>query len=86
MIEVSIEKRLKQLEIKISEMEDKIKKLPWCPKCKEFLLMADESTGHHFQCYSCGSWWDVPKSLASFKVKPGFKGALPRDVIPNRRK
>ena len=81
----SFEERLKRLE-QLEEKVEKIwKNLPKCPECG-FILMADETSGHHFQCYSCGCWWDIPKPLSSFVEETGHKGRLPSRIIPNRRR
>ena len=85
----SIETRLDKLEQELSALKSK---LPICPECKAFVLMADEEEvlSHHFQCYACGAWWEVNKEYlfgdtARYKVR-GPRGPLPKNMIPQKRR
>lgn len=82
MSEKSVEKRLEALEKKIKQLEEN---LPICPACG-YVLTGCEHEKHHMQCYSCGCWWNLEKPLNDFTENKGFKGNLPKAVIPNRRK
>lgn len=83
---------LQLLKARVKKLEDALNQLERnLPRCDcGFLLMADETTGHHFQCYACGAWWDVSKAfLFDPKDNPrsrGPQGTLPRGTIPQNRR
>lgn len=91
MARASIKSRLEMLEQELSALRSK---LPICPKCKAFILMADEERKHknkntkqhevrfhHFQCYACGAWWRISKNYL-FDDTDRYKVCGPQGTLP----
>jgi len=92
MAKEAIETRLEKLEQELSALKSK---LPICPECKAFVLMADEERehnrredskqhevlSHHFQCYACGAWWEVNKDYL-FDDTDRYKVRGPLGTLP----